>query len=229
MKAIFKTLFLVGLSSLQLFSTAQAQTTTTASVTSSSASSTVSATSSPVPTPPTFSNTPGLVVSSPFEGMAITQNTVLSISASLSGQRLIGTIKISVAKKDGTSNNTIVDITSGSFLRTSQTWNVTADQYPVGEYLMNMIITPNTTASLNTAPATTTAAPTTTIIPGPTIGPEASVYYWRATVRVVAPRNNTYPSSASGLMHENLNGRSLGMTAMLVTAGIAFFGSLLVF
>jgi hypothetical protein len=87
MKTAFKTMFLVGLSGLQFLCGAQAQSSAAASTGPSSTQ-----TPAPAPTQPSFINTPGLIVTSPFDGMIVSQNTVLSISASLANQLTIGKI-----------------------------------------------------------------------------------------------------------------------------------------
>ncbi|KAG0001075.1 hypothetical protein BGZ65_003822 [Modicella reniformis] len=227
MKIALKTLLLLGLTGLQYLSCAQAQ-----------------STSSPTrivqtPAVPTFSNTPGLLVTSTYDGMTVYQDSVVSIIASLADQQPISTINISVAKEDGSANTTIVNVSSGAIVKSTQLWNVATTQYPVGIYILNMIITPNTTVgnpqSQGPAPAATTStgipppagSPDPIPIPGPpSTGKGPSVYYWQATVHVAAPR--TVPNSASGLKHETLNTRGLGMATLLVTAGVAIFGSLLV-
>ncbi|KAG0197353.1 hypothetical protein BGX28_009157 [Mortierella sp. GBA30] len=238
MKTCFKTLFLVSLTCLQHLSGAQAQLSTPSSTTTAKSSATSGV--GVAPSPPTFVNTPGLRVTTPYNGMTIPQDTVLSISASLAGERPISSIKIMVAKKDGSSNTTIVDVPSGAILSISQTWNVTSTQYPVGEYIMNMIITPNMTANLGgTAPMATTtqsigsflpivtsvdSSPQPTgLIPGPIPG-AASVYYFQATVRVIAKLNSTNPNSSAMGMKFGSNGDH-GFVGLFVAASIALLGS----
>ncbi|KAF8938528.1 hypothetical protein EDD21DRAFT_368764 [Dissophora ornata] len=233
MKTPINALFLVSLTCMQYLSGAQAQgdilaittgstTATTLSTTTTTTGATATtSTSAGVATPsPAFQNTPGLQVSSPFNGMSVTQNTVLSISASLLDQQPISSIDISVAKSDGTSNTTIVNIPSGASVSASQIWNVTAAQYPVGDYLLNMIITPNTTAGSTT----TTVASTTTVSAAPASS-VVPVYYWQAIIHVIAPSNTTttVPTSAAS----GLNGVS-GVMTMFMAAGVAVLGSLLV-
>ncbi|KAF9187067.1 hypothetical protein BGZ50_002151 [Haplosporangium sp. Z 11] len=212
MKFISKALFLAGLTCLQCMSGVQAQgaATSTTTLPSISASSTASG---PAPTPslPSFINTPGLKVTAPYNGMTILQDSVLSISASILGERPISSINISVAKEDGSSNTTIVDIPSGSILKLTQTWNVTSALYPTGHYLFNMIITPNTTSTqsgggIGPVASTTTINPSdisidpspqpTGTVPGPP-GTSPSVYYWQAKVRVVAHTTQKPESAAS--------------------------------
>ncbi|KAG0012671.1 hypothetical protein BGZ80_011595 [Entomortierella chlamydospora] len=91
MKA-FKTLFVVGLTCLQLLSGSQAQSataTTNATTTTAVAGSSTTSTTASAATPTVYANTPGLTVSL-FDQMAVVENTVLSMSISLSGQRTIG-------------------------------------------------------------------------------------------------------------------------------------------
>ncbi|KAF9576166.1 hypothetical protein EC968_010289 [Mortierella alpina] len=172
--------------------------------------------------------------------MSIVQDTGLSIAATLAGQRPMSSINISVAKKDGSSNTTIVDIRSGAILRLSQIWNVTASQYPVGEYVMNMVITPNTTVNpMNGTPQAVSSqsigtfvpiitsidhSPQPTgLIPGPIPGAGVSVYYWQATVRVVAKVNTTNPVSAA----TRLQGGFYGVAGLAAAAGVTLVGTLL--
>ncbi|KAF9396453.1 hypothetical protein BGX21_009527, partial [Mortierella sp. AD011] len=87
MKA-FKTLFVLGVTCLQFLSGSQAQGTTAATnATTTTALATTSTTASAA-TPTVYANTPGLTVSL-FDQMAVVENTVLSMSISLSGQRTI--------------------------------------------------------------------------------------------------------------------------------------------
>ncbi|KAG0262126.1 hypothetical protein BG011_000323 [Mortierella polycephala] len=224
MKFTSKALFLASLTYLQCMSGVQAQEAPTntnlpTALTSISASPT---TSGAVPTPslPSFINTPGLQVTAPYNDMTIFQDSVLSISASILGGRPISSINISVAKEDGSSNTTIVDIPSGEILRLTQTWNVTSALYPTGRYLFNMVITPNTTSTqsgggVGIGPvASTTLNPSdisinpnpqpTGTVPGPP-GTSPSVYYWRAKVRVVTrtpqkPKNAAPANSIHGFV-----------------------------
>ncbi|KAI1286585.1 hypothetical protein EDD11_000200, partial [Mortierella claussenii] len=255
----FSTLFLVGimagLQSLPGAADAQGDfnfpifaasgaTTTTASggVVAPTGTTTSAATASASATPvvPSFINTPGLQVTSPYNGMTVLQDTVLSISSSLIDQRPISSINISVAKKqDGSSNTTIVNIPSGAILRSTQIWNITAASYPVGEYLINMIITPNTTAAgvnptlNNPGPNASATTTTTAVVPGPTstipgppvnpgVGP--SVYYWQATVRVVARTNITTPGSGASTYGPG-KGSNMGFASVFVAGAIAVMGS----
>jgi len=96
---------------------------------------------------------------------------------------------------------------------------------------MNMIV--KSSSDSNTpvvATSAAAAAPTSSPqapVPGPS-GP-SSVFYWQGKIKVAAPRSTNEPiSAASGMRYESLNSRGLGMATMLVAAGIAFFGSLLV-
>ncbi|KAF9277072.1 hypothetical protein BGZ68_009542 [Mortierella alpina] len=240
MKTCFTAILLVG---LQCLASVQAQAATRSlPAASSTAKATASATSgAPVaPSPPSFVNTPGLQVTTPYNGMSIIQDTGLSIAATLAGQRPMSSINISVAKKDGSSNTTIVDIRSGAILRLSQIWNVTAAQYPVGEYIMNMVITPNTTISpLNGTPQAVSSQPIgsflpsitsidhspqpTGLIPGPIPGAGVSVYYWQATVRVIAKVNTPNPTSGATGMQGGIH----GYAGVVAAAGVALLGSLL--
>ncbi|KAF9435369.1 hypothetical protein BGZ76_006433 [Entomortierella beljakovae] len=206
----FNTLLVAGFACLQFLATSNAQTssaTATATATSTSAAA--------APTQPAFVNTPGLQVSSPFNGMSVIQNTALSISASLTDKRPIGSINISVSKKDGSDNSTVVNISNGNFIRASQIWNVSDAQYPIGDYYINLIVTPNTTAT----PPTTTASVTQPVTT-PNAIPGSNVYYWRALVHVVAPRTSPFPTSAAPTLS-----KSNGITSMVVAAGVIILGS----
>ncbi|KAG0315668.1 hypothetical protein BGZ99_007331, partial [Dissophora globulifera] len=129
-------------------------------------------------------------------------------------------INISVAKKDGSSNTTIINIPSGATLRLTQIWNVTADKYPVGDYLFNMIVTPNTTAAGSGVPAassTILATPTG----GATIPNAATIYYWHAGIRVIAPVPTNVPNAAISVLNSN------GVMAIVLTATAAVLSSFL--
>ncbi|KAF9150053.1 hypothetical protein BGX20_005811, partial [Mortierella sp. AD010] len=127
-------------------------------------------------------------------------------------------IDITVAKTDGSSNTTIVNV-SGAFISTTQVWNVTSTQYPIGSYLINIIVTPNNTV---TSTATTAAAATTTAASSTS---ESSVYYWRGVIRVTAPRTTT-TSSGMGMKFDRINNGN-GFVTMFIAIGIVILGSLL--
>ncbi|KAF9103079.1 hypothetical protein BGX27_010744 [Mortierella sp. AM989] len=229
----FKTILVVGVACLQLLSGSQAQSTSAAS--SSSAATATSTSAAPVVTPSQpFINTEGLVVSSPFNQMTVVQNTVLSISASLRDKRPISSVNISVAKKDGSSNTTIVSIPYGSVPMIAQTWNVSSDKYPIGDYLVNIIITPNTTINSPTSiplpPPNTSNPPSTTTVTQPIVTPSAvgsgpNVYYFQALVHVAAPRVQV-PSAAMGMKFDRINSGS-SFAAFLAAVGVTVVGSLL--
>ena len=105
---------------------------------------------------------------------------------------------------------------------------------------MNMIITPNTTLSpLNGVPQAVTTPSVgsflpiissidhspqpTGLIPGPIPGAGVSVYYWQASVRVVAKVNNPNPGSAATRMQGGFH----GFVGVAAAAGVALLGSLL--
>jgi hypothetical protein len=103
MKSIQSIVILAALSGLQLLSGTQAQALpafpNAAAASPSSASTSSTAASAPsatpsggvvTPSPPTFINTPGLQVNTPYDGMQVTQNSFLSISASLKNGQPIG-------------------------------------------------------------------------------------------------------------------------------------------
>ncbi|KAG0057040.1 hypothetical protein BGZ83_002278 [Gryganskiella cystojenkinii] len=189
MKSFRYIIVLATLSGMQLLCGAQAQTPSWLVVNAAAASSSLvnsivpTSTSAVVPTPtvPAFVNTPGLRVYSPYDGMQVTQGAYLSISASLTSGQPIGSITITVAKADGSSNVTIVSVASANTLSLIESWNV---QTTVGNYLMNMIVTPNTTVA---APVTSLSA----VVPAPTSAPGtgaggASIYYWQGRITVKA-------------------------------------------
>ncbi|KAF9425351.1 hypothetical protein BGZ94_007603 [Podila epigama] len=185
--------------------------TTTTTVTPPGASLTSSA---PVATPtvPGFINTSGLTITTPFSGMSIGQDRFLSIGGSIQGQKPIASILISVAKKDGSGNTTIVDKKGLATLRISETWQVKADLYPVGEYLLHLVITPNTTVAAPPKTSLAPAAATTALVPPPPpVGGEPSVYFWQGTVRVVAP-----PTSAPTIPNAGYSLATPGNTITLI-------------
>jgi len=86
---------LATLSGLQLLSGSQAQAATSSAGVATSAkpaaTGTATATGGVVtPSPPSFINTPGLLVNSPYNGMQVSQNAFLSISASLLNGQALG-------------------------------------------------------------------------------------------------------------------------------------------
>ncbi|KAG0279083.1 hypothetical protein BGZ95_002314 [Linnemannia exigua] len=91
---------------------------------------------------------------------------------------------------------------------------------PEGDYILNMVITPNTTASIpvylpppsastsgpSTVPAPQQPVPTTTVPPSNLPG----VYYWRANIRI------SNDASAGG----NAGGRGGGASSNAVVTGV---------
>ncbi|KAF9150477.1 hypothetical protein BG015_007723 [Linnemannia schmuckeri] len=221
MKPTFSSIALVSLVCLQyLAGTSTAQvTTTTASGAPVTPTSTTPAVV-PTPTVPAWVNTPGLVVNSVFDGLTVMQNSFVSISASLVDGRPMSSILITVAKKDGSGNTTIADIKQANLVTPRQLWNVSSDSYPVGPYVLSMIVTPGT--SNTTATTGTPAVPQpSTGVPPPTTG-AASIYYWKANIFVRGPQA---PILAGGAA----SGRSVGSTAgYIAAAGVTLLGSLLV-
>ncbi|KAI7827627.1 hypothetical protein BC939DRAFT_491248, partial [Gamsiella multidivaricata] len=194
MKFALKTFLVVGISCLQQLAFAQTTTTTAAGG-----------------SVPQFQNTPGVVVQTPYNGMTVSQGTFMSISAILSPSRPIGSVSVSVAKTDGSANTTVIDIKGVGIQRFLQFWDVNTELFPIGEYYLNMVITPNTTASVSpTLPTTTLVAngstsiqavvtTTSATVPAPTAPATGtqSVYYWRGLIRVIEPRSKTSTSAAA--------------------------------
>ncbi|KAG0029570.1 hypothetical protein BGZ82_007847 [Podila clonocystis] len=175
--------------------------------TSSARPNTNSTASAPVatPTPPAFVNTPGLQVTSPFDGVLLAQNTRLTIALNLAGSRPIASVNISVGKKDGTLNTTIVDLKGLSTIRLIESWNVTAATFTPGDYLFNIIVTPNNTVIPSTPPPagtgiSTLPTPTTSAAPPSQTPAGPQVYYWQGTIRVVLPAKGKIDSAGSALV-----------------------------
>ncbi|GJJ75380.1 hypothetical protein EMPS_07738 [Entomortierella parvispora] len=215
MKSFQSIAILATLSGLQLLSGSQAQApywnavSNAVSSSAGAAPSSQPATSAPAsatttggvvtPSPASFINTAGLRVNSPFDGMQISQNAFLTISASLQSGQAIGSALITVAQSDGSHNTTIVSLPSTNTMALAETWNVNSTLYPVGTYLMNMIVTPNLT----------TPQP---VEPGP------SIYYWQAHIKVqVPPSPVAQPNGASSF----LSGSSFSNTMMATVAASA--------
>ncbi|KAF9545606.1 hypothetical protein EC957_010691 [Mortierella hygrophila] len=221
MKSTFSSIALVSIACLQYLAG-----TSTAQVTSATASGApVSPTSTtpavvPTPTVPMWVNTPGLVVSSVFDGLTVVQNSFVSISATLTDGQPMSSIVITSAMKDGSGNTTIADIKQSNLVTPRQLWNVSADNYPVGSYVLSMIVipgTPNTTATTGTSAV---PQPSTGVTP-PATG-AASVYYWKANINVRAPPASTPVGGAA-------SGLSIGSTiGYVAAAGVALLGSLLI-
>ncbi|ORZ11672.1 hypothetical protein BCR41DRAFT_356734 [Lobosporangium transversale] len=109
------------------------------------------------PLPPSNQNTPGLAVV-PSNGMAIYQESIVYISAVIGG-RPISSAYISISKAESSSNTTIADIKGLSIRRLVQSWNVTAADYPIGDYYLQLIVTPNTTSIIPPLVVSTTGTP----------------------------------------------------------------------
>ncbi|KAF9912083.1 hypothetical protein EC991_001029 [Linnemannia zychae] len=217
MKPSFSTLALASLASLQfLAGTTNAQATSPTTTTTAAPGATGSPAPVVPPTPPTFVNTPGLQVPSIYDGMSVTQGSFLTIASHLQDGRLMSSVVLTVAKKDGSGNTTVASTNQGSVQTSTILWNATAANFPVGPYVLNLVVTPNTTAVVTPPPTTGAPAP----VP-PTAG-AASIYYWRANINVVVPRTPTPISGA-------VSGRSIGSTAgYAVAAGVALLGSIFV-
>ncbi|KAG0373547.1 hypothetical protein BGX24_011556, partial [Mortierella sp. AD032] len=128
MKTTFSTLALASLACLQfLAGTTNAQAATTTSTTAAATAPGATGTPAPVvpPTPPTFVNTPGLQVPSIYDGMAVTKGSFLTIATKLQDGRAMGSIVLTVAKKDGSGNTTIASVNHDSPVSSSILWNPT--------------------------------------------------------------------------------------------------------
>ncbi|KAF9900271.1 hypothetical protein BX616_002644 [Lobosporangium transversale] len=151
------------------------------------------------PLPPSNQNTPGLAVV-PSNGMAIYQESIVYISAVIGG-RPISSAYISISKAESSSNTTIADIKGLSIRRLVQSWNVTAADYPIGDYYLQLIVTPNTTSIIPPLVVSTTGTPvpTSTARPAlPTTLP--SIYYWRGLVSIQAPLEKKGSSSSAAAL-----------------------------
>ncbi|KAF9585184.1 hypothetical protein BGW38_003528 [Lunasporangiospora selenospora] len=133
--------------------------------------------------------------------MTVRTNSSLSISASLQNGANIGTALITVAKADGSANETIADIKGNATPRVTQSWSISALQYPEGKYIVQLIVTPaGATApapSNGTAQTTQVAPPSAT--GGSATGP--SIYYWRGTVKVTSPDKPDGTKTAAASSH----------------------------
>ncbi|KAF8948107.1 hypothetical protein BGZ47_006515 [Haplosporangium gracile] len=222
MKPTFTSIALVSLACLQyLVGTSTAQVTTTTTTASGAPVTPTSTTTAVVPTPtvPNWVNTPGLVVNSIFDGLTVMQNSFVSISASLADGRPMSSILITVSKKDGSGNMTIADIKQANLVSPRQLWNVSANNYPVGPYVLDMIVTPGTVNTTATTGAPAVPQPSTGVSP---ITGAATIYYWKANIIVRAPQA---PVAIGGAA----SGRNVGSTVGYVAAaGVALLGSLLV-
>ncbi|KAG0350138.1 hypothetical protein BG005_010337 [Podila minutissima] len=195
--------------------------------TTSSARPTTNGTASPpvaTPTPPAFINTPGLQVTSPFSGVILAQNTRLTIALNLAGNKPIASVNVSVGKKDGTLNTTIVDLKGLSTLRVIQSWNVTAATFTPGDYLFNIIVTPNTTAIPSTPPPAGTGNSTLPTVTSSAVPPAQTpagpqVYYWQGTIRVALPARGNVDSAGNVLV----SGKGL-MIQMATALGVLALG-----
>ncbi|KAF9897539.1 hypothetical protein BX616_005392, partial [Lobosporangium transversale] len=115
-------------------------------------------------------------------------------------------------------------------IRSRQLWNVTSEQYPLGEYLLNIIITPNNTVGAGTNPPASSSSappePKPTEAPStPSVGP--AVYYWQMTVKVVQ-RSSPLPSSSAMSLNVLGGGSSMGyLYSMMVAVGVISLGAML--
>ncbi|KAF9360294.1 hypothetical protein BGX34_007863 [Mortierella sp. NVP85] len=170
---------------------------------------------SPTEAPPTFSNTPGLTVTKPFNGMVVNQGTSVGIMATIA-QYPISSVIISVGKTDGSSNTTVVDLKGVSMPRLMQVWDVAAERFPVGDYHFQIIATPNLNAKQAARPvatnATSTAAAAVPTQPTTTT-PSASVYYWRGLIRVEGSKTSSAGSVQGAMTIVYKMGFALGALA----------------
>ncbi|KAG0205248.1 hypothetical protein BGX33_008018 [Mortierella sp. NVP41] len=183
-------LLVITLSWLQQFMVAAQQVTGTA-------------TSAPPPVP-TFVNTPGISVQSPGNGMTIRPDGNLPIVFSL-GRRTVSAVVVTMAKADGSGNTTVLDLKPGSTLRFFSSSPLTLFKFPVGDYIVNMVITPNLTATVpgivnppSSSSSAPGAAPTTTATASkPTVAINLpGVYYWRGAIKL--SNDTPAPGGANG-------------------------------
>ncbi|KAK3831149.1 MAG: hypothetical protein J3R72DRAFT_455101 [Linnemannia gamsii] len=175
------------------------------------------------PTTP-FVNTPGILAQAPPNGLTVRPDGNLPIAFNI-GRRAISSVVVTVAKADGSGNTTILDHKTSAF-RIILTAPLVSFKLPEGDYILNMVITPNTTSVIpvytppssgsgsvpGTIPAPQQPAPTTTLPPSNLPG----MYYWRTSIRISnnAPGGGTVGGSGGG-------GSGGGASNNAVVAGVA--------
>ncbi|KAF9572707.1 hypothetical protein EC968_009522 [Mortierella alpina] len=156
-------------------------------------------TSAPIGRPSPFQNTPGLHVAMPLNGMTVSQNQGVPFNVMLASGRAIGSISASIAPVDGSANTTILDLKQITLYRVLQLRNTSLSTLPLGDYYVQMIVTPNLSAppantGVPTAPAA--AVPTSQIPP-----PNApAVYYWRGLIHLAASEDSSTLNSAASTL-----------------------------
>ncbi|KAF8927961.1 hypothetical protein BGZ58_009985 [Dissophora ornata] len=183
---------------------------------------------------------------SPYSGSTVSQGSVVLISGMTAPLRYL-TYVATLAKTDGSSNTTIIEQKTSTAGRVIQIWNVTADNYPVGDYNLQIVVTPGSSVSVVTSGSTATAttqvagtgaialaATTTTVtvpVPTQTSGTLPSVYYWRALIHVQAPSTGSTkstPSSAAALTHGTVYAGAVAIAyKMALAMGVLALGCVL--
>ncbi|KAG0318710.1 hypothetical protein BGZ99_005497 [Dissophora globulifera] len=169
---------------------------------------------------PTFNNTPGLTMQSPFNGMTVTQNSVTLVQGLIPGNQLL-TFTITTAKTDGSSNITLGTSKTPTTGRVFMLWNVTSANYPVGDYILEVIAVQTGVAPVPTGSASTSAPapPAATIVPGAPL----STYTWRALLHVAnaPPASKSSPNTASALTQLGAGSMYAGGIAILYKMAVA--------
>jgi hypothetical protein len=63
----------------------------------------------------------------------------------------LGSVIVSVAKTDGSSNATVIELKGVSMPRLMQVWDVTAERFPVGDYHVRGLLGERTTPQVTNA------------------------------------------------------------------------------
>ncbi|KAG0226717.1 hypothetical protein BGW41_004099 [Actinomortierella wolfii] len=162
--------------------------------------------------------TPGLVVSTPYQGMGVYQGSYMSISFRFLSGMPVGGSTVTMAKKDGSGNTTLYTVPdTQSLTQFLESYSV-PESTEAGDYRVSIITKPGTgtpkppnalpppPSSNNTRLTTAVgavAAPTATSAggtPAPTGAPNApSVYYHAVDIRVLPAKDKPKGQESSAL------------------------------
>ncbi|KAF9953634.1 hypothetical protein BGZ72_005266 [Mortierella alpina] len=148
--------------------------------------------------PPTFQNTPGVLVAKPTNGLTVRQDAGVPFDVRLTGGRPIGSISASIAHVDGSANTTILELKQVAVYRVLLIRDTSLSTLPLGDYHIQLIITPNMTAPRSGGVPTAPAAAVQTSSPLPVNAP--TIYYWRGLIHL-APSNESGTLSSAASTH----------------------------
>ncbi|KAF9982414.1 hypothetical protein BGZ75_006204 [Mortierella antarctica] len=149
--------------------------------------------------------------------MTVRQDTGVPFNVMLTSGKAVGSISASIAQIDGSANTTILDLKQVTLYRVLQLRNTSLSDLPLGDYHIQMIITPN----LSPPPAK--GAPTAPVAAVPTSQTPPfnapAIYYWRGLIHLAAPEESSTLNSAASTQGQG--GALVGTRVIWINMNIA--------